>query len=456
MTSRISAPPKSDSACNVEFPQSLTCTLTNGLSLIVLPDKRLPQVSVRLGLRKGRIHEPQENTALLSVSSEMLPLGAGGQSAQQIAETLDYYAIQFENSVGLESSYLAWEALTPNLEASFEVMSTLVLKPDFPEDELDRLKARWKSSLMQLRSQPSFLAGERSRLTLYPEHPLSRFSIPPEDLERTSASDLLGSHLAGFAPTSSLLLCCGDIDLKQAASLVEEYFGSWVTPEKLIRPFPEIPPFQPGRIDLVHRPGSVQARVVVSGKAPCRSSLDLTPVNLANQIFGGSASSRLFLNLREEKGLTYGAYSRLVPFNQDGIFQASADVRADSVAVAIEETIAEIIGISSRPPRKDEISRAQSEIIGSFVRQMETSAGVGSMELNRRLYNLPEDYYTHYISDLLAVDRRAMLDLSAQYLNGDCVSVTVVGDAEMVRSDLAGLGTLYVWDASGQMLEKPA
>ena len=456
MIPRPAAPPQPDPARNVEFPESQTCTLPNGLSLIVLPDSRLPQVSVRLGLRRGRMHEPNENTALLSVTAEMLSLGAGGQSAQQIAETLDHYAIQFESSVDLETSYLVWEALTPNLEASFALMSTVVLRPDFPQGELDRLKARWKSSLLQLRSQPSFLAGERSRFSLYPDHPLNRFSLSPEDLELTRIEDLKRAHLAAFAPASCLLVCCGDIDLEQAAAVVEKYFGSWVTPEDPVQPLPEIPPFQPGRIDLVHRPGSVQARVVISGKAPARSSPDLTAVNLANQILGGSGSSRLFLNLREEKGLTYGAYSRLSPFGQDGIFQAAADVRADAVPIAIQEMISEISGIYSRPPEKDEIKRAQSEIIGSFVRQMETSAGVGSMELNRRLFDLPEDYYSHYISALLAVESRGMLGCAEAYLNGDRVSITVVGDGEKLRSELAGLGTVYVWDAVGQLLEEPA
>jgi predicted Zn-dependent peptidase len=173
---------------------------------------------------------------------------------------------------------------------------------------------------------------------------------------------------------------------------------------------------------------------------------------VANQILGGGASSRLFLNLREEKGYTYGAYSRLKSYRSDGLFLAGASVKTEVTLECIEETLQEMEQLYEKPPGEEELARCQQELIGSFIRQMETPASVGALELDRRMHDLPEDYYSTFIPKVRSIGKESVVEMAQRFFDPQRLVITVVADRDRVESELAQLGELRVYDTDGNLI----
>jgi predicted Zn-dependent peptidase len=328
----------------------------------------------------------------------------------------------------------------------------MVLGATFPDDELEKVRVRWKSHLIAQRSQPEFLANERIFKTLYEKHPYSRISMTPEHLEhitRDSVENLYRSH---FFPRGSYLLLAGPVDLATATDLGNRFLGGWVNREAASIPFPPPIVFDSHVICLIHRPHSVQSQLLVAGRTLPHGDRDSIALKVANQVLGGGASSRLFLNLREEKGYTYGAYSRLKSYRSDGLFLAGASVKIEVTLECIEETLQEMTQLHEKPPGEEELARCQQELIGSFIRQMETPASVGALELDRRIHGLPEDYYSTFIPKVRSIGRESVVGMAKRFFDPQRLLITVVADRNRVESELGQLGELRVYDTDGNLI----
>jgi len=177
-------------------------------------------------------------------------------------------------------------------------------------------------------------------------------------------------------------------------------------------------------------------------------------LRLANQVFGGGASSRLFLNLRERNGYTYGAYSSLRTYREAGVFLAAADVNADKTTLALREAIYELEKMCQSQPSEEEMRRSRAEITGTFVRQMETAASIAELELQRRMNQLPEDYYSTFLPRLNAVSAEQALAASRRFFDPGKLLIVVVGDRVRVERELDAFGEVKVFDDQGRRLER--
>ena len=280
---------------------------------------------------------------------------------------MDQLAIHYGAQVRMEQSQVTLTVLARYLEPALELLADLVLHPAFPEGEVEKARSRWKSHLLSQRSQPVFLARERSHAALYRNHPYSRVSFPVAHVEAADRDALRGVHRRLLAPQGALLAFSGALQPDRATRLAERYLGSWrgEGPPHDREPLPPVP--ESRQVFLVHRPHSVQARIVVAGRGLPRGHRDGTPLFLANQVLGGSASSRLFLNLREEKGYTYGAYSTLRWYRRDGVILMGADVRSDVAAESVAESLKEMELLRREPPGTRELNRCRAELAGRFI-----------------------------------------------------------------------------------------
>jgi predicted Zn-dependent peptidase len=212
----------------------------------------------------------------------------------------------------------------------------------------------------------------------------------------------------------------------------------------------------PGRkrsVTLVSRPHSAQTRVAVGIRTIPRSDERFLALRVANQVLGGGASSRLFINLREDKGYTYGAYSILRSHHQGGFQAASASVKTETTAASVEEILKEIDKMSSRVPSSDELKRSKAELAGSFIRRTEIPVSVGALEVSKRLMNLPDDYYQTYIPNLQSFTGEELQTVSQQLLIASEMSIVVVSDCEAVEKDLRSFGSLRIVDPDGNPLK---
>lgn len=444
--------PRAATEKNILYPDIQESQLENGLRVLAVPDDRLPRVFLSLVFPVGRVFNPDDNLTLVSLAVELTKSGTGTRSASEISDLIDQLAIQFDSDVLMEHSFIGMTFLEKELESALGLLADMVLGATFPDDELEKVRVRWKSHLIAQRSQPDFLANERIFKTLFEKHPYSRISMTPEHLEQVTRDSVENLYRSHFSPGGAYLLFAGPVDLVTATDLGNRFLGGWVKQETTSIPYPQ-PRVLDGRlICLIHRPHSVQSQLLVAGRTLPHGDPDGIALKVANQVLGGGASSRLFLNLREEKGYTYGAYSRLKSYRNDGLFLAGASVKTEATLECIEETLKEMDRLHEKPPGEEELARCQQELIGSFIRQMETPASVGALELDRRIHQLPEDYYRTFIPKVRSIGKESVVEMAQRFFDTQRLVITVVADRERVESKLGQLGELRVYDTDGNPL----
>ncbi len=444
-----STPPPLKPPRNAAFPVVPEDRLSNGLRVLVVPDHRLPRIEVQIAWPIGRVNDREENRALLSLAVDLLDKGTTDRSAWEFATELDRFAIQMDAEILMESTFVAVAVLQRHLDRALELLSEALIDPVFPEAELEKLQTRLSSSLVAQRTQPAFLARERFYESLFPNHPYRRISLPLDDVAKSDRKGVESAYRSQFGPAQGMLLLAGPIDVAQARLLAERHFGAWRNSVAPPPPPPAVEGLTGTLARLVHRPHSVQSRMLVGGSAPSRLDPDFLPFRLANQILGGSGSARLFLNLRERRGYTYGAYSSLSTYRRAALYVASADLRSEATGHAIGEVFKEIEGLRAAPPPEKELKRAKAELIGAFARQLQTPDSVGTLELMRRLQGLPDDHYRTLITRIESVTAEQVWEVAQARLDPQRVVITVVGDREELEADLQGFGPLEVYDSDG-------
>ncbi len=435
------------------FPEISCRELASGLQSLCLEDRYLPQITVQVAWPRGSSHDPDALQGLSPLTAEMLKEGTTSRSSREIATWLDRLALDFEAEVQPESTTLTLVALEPHLEAGLELLADFLLHPSFPELELDRVKSRWRSLLLAQRAEPGFLAAEALVQALFPGHPYGRAAIPLETLEAISPAQMR-ELVREWPVPGTLLSWAGRISPEQAETLATRHFPEWRRrSEKVSAPAAVPPPRGESRVYLVDRPGSVQARLALGRRGPAVHEPDYLALKLANQVFGGGASSRLFLNLREQKGLTYGIYSVLQGHQQAGVLMISAAVRAEGVGVAIAAVLDEMTRLQADPPDDRELGRSRAELTGRYLRRLETPASIAALETSRRLAGLPADFYSAYVEHLDAVTRTQIAELAGTWFQPDDWIIVAVGDRKVLERQLGRFGVLKLLRDAGTRLE---
>lgn len=443
-------PPAPRSLALPEYP-ALQPAGTTRPRLFLLPRATLPEITLILGLPRGRAHAPDSGPGLVDVCIELLKEGTSHHSGREIAELLDRLAIQLDQEVELEFSLLAVSCLPHFGRQALGLFAELLFEPIFPERETELLKQRWLSLLLAQRSDPAFLAEERLAVELFPEHPYSRVSLPPDWLRDVRSADLRDYFAATFPPSGSFFLAAGDFHDEELVAQLRERFGEW--PEREVSPLPSPPTFpsQPS-VHLVHRPGSVQAHVAVAFPGIAAPDPRRDALELANRALGGGGSARLFLNLRERRGLTYGVYSQLRTYSQTGLWKVQTSVLAERAGEAVREILHEVRRLVEEPPQGEELERCRAELLGGYLRRLESTATLGWLEAVRILKGLPEDYYRGYVERIRSVAAADIAAAAAPLLAGRYPLIAAVGDRTTLEPQLADLGSVLVYDTEGRRI----
>ncbi len=445
----IKTPPPPGPVRDIAYPHApLTC-LENGLQVAVIEKRRIPKVSIRLAVRAGQAHCPSDELALIPLAVDLLKEGTTTRSSAEIADLLEGKAIQSDADVHLEHSLFIMACLKNHLGTALSLLSDMIRNPAFAPEELEKAKVRWRSDLKAERAMPSALAEERAYAALFQGHPYSHYSPTPEQLERVERSRLEEYYRHRFVPSRAILVMVGDLSCEEGAALARRHFEDWSGPPPEPSEFPDSLPEMQRSVHLIHRPHSVQARMIVASRLFERAHPHVLPFRVANQVLGGGASARLFQNLREDKGYTYGAYSHAKTFRREGVEWISADVRSDALADAVRESLRELSRMCQSPPDAKELRRALSELAGGFLFQLETSASLATMELSRRLYELPDDYFGCYLQRIRSTTGEQVHQLSRRYLDPQRYIITAVADRSRVEDSLREFGPVQVYDTQG-------
>jgi zinc protease len=450
---RKTAPvPLAPVAFNIPLP--FEAVLENGLRVVILEDRRLPLVSFRLVFLSGDANEPPDSIGLSSALASMLNEGTENYSSKMLAEEIERLGASLGAISGPDSICISASCLSFYVPDILRLMQELVLKPSFPENELELYKQNTIESLKFQRSQPSFLANEQVARILYGKHPYSIISPFPQDIEKVSREKLFDYHQKTFIPNNAILIIVGDVDREEIFREITEKFGDWQSRKIMPQNFPEIPKRTKKTLVIVDRKGSVQANIVLANPAIKRNHPDYFAVMVMNQILGAGASSRIFMNLREEKGYTYGAYSKFDMKRHAGEFEATAEVRTSVTGNSLKEFFYELNRISNEKVSEEELLDAKNFLTGVFPIRAETQEGLTNLIVQQKTYDLPEDYLQTYRDNINAVTVEDIERVAGKYVQPEKIAIVIVGDAgEILPQVREFVDTIEVFDAEGNKLD---
>ncbi len=331
-----------------------------------------------------------------------------------------------------------------------ELFSDVILHPTFPAEEFSKLKSRTLQSMRQQRSQPNFLASEMNAKVIYGTHPAGRYSLTADQVNKLSPEVLQKFHAEHYKPNNSIFAIVGDVNPAEVKAKLEKYFAEWKSGDVAPTVIPEVADPGPSKIYLVDRPGSVQTNLVLSHPSIKRTDPDYFPLQVANQILGGNASARLFLNLREDKGYTYGAYSSASSYKYPGTVTARTEVRSEVTDGALKELFYEFGRLRDEKVADTALENAKRTIVGGFALELESPQSVLSDYLTAKIYGFAADYWDTYPQKIAAVTAEDIQRVAKKYLTPARLQITAVGDASKVLDALKKYGTVEIFDTNGK------
>ena len=446
-----SAPPPAGRPKDVRFPDYFEHILANGLKVIVYEQTKLPTLSFHLVAHGGSAFDAAL-PGLAGMTAELLTKGTPSRNATRIVEEIEYFGASLGAGAGWDSSSVGVSLLSKHLESVAEVFADVIRNANFPDEELERLRRQRLASILQRKANPASLAHDAFCAAVFGAHP---YGFPSDGTEASvTAMDrahIAEFHARRFIPNNSFLVAVGDASPDRIVRVAESLFGDWESATRDTDALSAIP-ITESRVLIVDRPNAVQSSIVAGHSGISRSNPDFITVALMNTLFGGYFGSRLNLNLREDKGYTYGAHSRFDARVQEGPFIASADVRNEVTAPAIEEIRKEIARLCEEPVDAKELTTVQNYVTGNFPIQIETPVQVAQRIIAIELYGLEKSYYNSYNSRVLAVTTEDISRAARNYLHPERLIIVAAGKASELRESLAQFGRVDVYDPDGRIM----
>lgn len=436
--------PVNPQTLRVQLPKPQEAVLSNGLRVSLLEDHKLPTFSMQLWFNGGGLADPPEKRGVAMVTSSLLREGTKQRSSREIAEQLATLGASLSASAGPSTgeSSVSVSGLSDYADATIELAADVIRNPAFPSAELDKFRARFLSQLQLQRANPGFQAQEQFMRAIYGEHP-GGLVVPSEAvIKQLTSADLAAFHAARYRPNNAFLIAYGDITLKELVSKLQRSFGSWEKGEAKRMLLPALKAPTKSRVLLVDRPGSVQTSLWMGAIGIERNSDDYFAVLVMNHILGGGPASRLFMNLREDKGYTYGIYSSFTGTTFPGVVVASTDVRTAVTEGAMQELSMELRRIANEPVTAQELTNARRALIGRFALSLDAPQALMSNLATQKIYGLPADYWDTYPQRVEAITPADIQRVAKKYYDAGRLQIVAVGDAKALSPVLGKYGTV--------------
>jgi zinc protease len=452
-----SKPPELGPAPTLDLPAIQKRTLSNGLPVWIVESHEVPIVQVGLVVLAGSGDDPAGKFGTASLTAAMLDEGAGGKSALEIADAIEFYGAALSTTSSFDSSAVRLNVPVARLQDALPVMADVVLRPAFPEEELNRLRQERITALLQAKDEPESIAPAAfARVVFGPTHRYGTAAVGTEaTLKAFTTQDLRAFHASYYQPSNATLVVVGDVTVDAAVRLLEKQFGGWKNGAPVTRTAVAAAS-QParGEIVIVDVPGAEQSQIRIGRVGVGRDTPDYFVLQILNTILGGSFTSRLNQNLRETHGYSYGAGSRFDMRLAPGPFFAAAGVQSDKTAEALTEFFNELNGIL-KPVTQEELTKARNYVALGFPSEFESTSDLSARIEELIVYKLPDNYFEQYVPRIQAVTSAEVQKAAARYIQPAQFVVVVVGDRASIEPriralKLAPVRTLSVDEAIGQ------
>lgn len=434
-------------------------TLNNGLTVLIVENNKLPRAAVSLSLDNSPIAEG-ELAGVSAMTAALLGKGSATIDKDSFNEEVDFMGA----TIDFGSQSASASSLSRYFGRVLELMADAALHPNFTQEEFDKEKDILLDGIKSGEKSVTTAARRVENLLAYgKDHPYGEY-VSKESVERVKLADVDAFYKRYFLPNNAYLVIVGDVDAGDLKKQVKKLFGKWKKKNLSTDPIPNVTNVSTTQIDFVNMPNAVQTEVTVQNTVSLRKKdADYFPLLIANGILGGGGEARLFLNLREDKGYTYGSYSSMGNNKYTASrFRASASVRNAVVDSAVVELLYEIDRMKKEVVSDEELNRAKAKYVGSFVRAVEQPSTVAAYALEIETEGLPDDFYTTYLESVNNVTKEDIQRVAQKYFLVDQARVVVTGKASEVLDNLEKVQfnesdiSVSYYDKYGNVIDRPA
>ncbi|RRA94906.1 M16 family metallopeptidase [Paenimyroides viscosum] len=435
---------------NVQKPQEFT--MKNGLKVMVVEDHKLPRVSYMLTIDTPPYVEGAK-AGVSSLTSAVVGNGTAKTSKEKFNDEIDFLGanVNFWNT-GASAS-----GLSKYSSRLLELMAEGSLSPLFSQEEFDKSKQQAIEGLKADEKSVASVARRVNNALLFgKEHPTGEF-VTEQTLNNVTLADVKQNYASYFVPETAYLVVVGDVKFKDVKKQVEKLFKDWKKASAPVAKYAEPTEVAKTQIDFVDMPNAVQSEIALMNTVNLKlTDKDYFAGLIANQILGGGGEGRLFLNLREAHGWTYGAYSSLGSGKYTSKFTSSASVRNVVTDSAVVEFVNELHKIRTEPVTQAELDLAKAKYIGNFVMEIQKPGTIASFALRTKTQSLPADFYENYIKNIQAVTVADVQRVANKFFKKDNQRIVIVGKGSDVAGTLDRLGyPVNYYDAYANPVEKP-
>jgi zinc protease len=429
------------------FPRIARRALPNGLELRAVTHRAVPVAAIVLLVPGGSSVDPPDAHGLVSITAGLLDEGSRGQSALDIADRVARIGGELDVEVGTDAVIVGLTTIDRFLEPGLAMVHEVVTEPNLANDDFNRIRNLRLERLRQMKDHAGAMAERAFARVLYGAHPYGHLSLGSEaPLNALTVEDTRALHAAMFTPAGSTLIVVGDRPEEELLDVASATFANWRPAASAVaidRDAALLPPPSDPEVKLatVSRPGAAQSELRIGHACAARSTPDYPVLLLLNTILGGDFVSRLNLNLREQKGFTYGVRTGFNLRRGIGPFVMQTSVGTDVTGPALEEAWREIRDISTtRPATDEEVARAFASVSKGYPRGFETAGQVARSVAQLALHGLPDSYFEEFVPRLSQVRAADVTSAAQRYLDTGKMATVIVGDLDKIAASLPGLG----------------
>lgn len=421
--------PSAGEATKLDFGKSTKFELKNGLKVIVVENHKFPTVSYTLRFDIDPIYEG-DKAGYTQMAGRLMKAGTASRSKMQIDDEIDFVA----GGLYTSAASIGVNGLKKHEEKLLDLMCDVAFNPSYPQEEIDKAKNQSLLGLKSNKDDMGELSSNVQSALLYGTETAWGEIVSEETINNIAREDLVNYHRDYIRPNVAYLIIVGDISVKEAKKMAKKRFGRWqsatVPSHQIPTPTKRTQPVYA----LANKAASTQSTISVSYPLDLNyGDDDVMAVSVMNQILGGGSSGKLFMNLREDKAWTYGAYSSAYPGRYYGSFNASANVRVSATDSAFVEISKEMLSLSQEDIDAEQLQLVKNKMAGAFGRSLESSSTIANYAYNIDKYGLPADYYETYMSRLEAVSAEDVQRVAKKYLTPKKALFVAVGDVSITR-----------------------
>ena len=429
------SPPSPGTPRNFTLPPKRSFTLPNGLQVTLIQYGGIPKATVELSVRAGSVAEGSNEVWLAGMTGDYLREGTTTRSASQVAQEVAGMGGGLFIQVQSNQTDIGADVLGEHAPAFVRLLADVVLSPAFPESELPRVRATRLRSLSIARSQPQQLASERFRQVVFGDHPYGRVFPTEQMVQGYTVEQFRRFHRQHYGAGRSHLYVAGRFDPAAVEAAIRAAFAGWE------RGTPPAPPNAAARteraVHVINRPAAVQSTIYLGMPAVDPSSPDYQALRVTDALLGGSFSSRITANIREDKGYTYSPSSQIGVFPRAAFWVQTADVTTNVTGASLKEIFYEIDRLRAEAPPADELRGIQNYLAGIFVLQNSTRGGIITQLQFAELHGLGDDYLSTVVSRVMAVTPADVQRIARAYFDPAKIAIVVVGDEQQITEQVS-------------------